>query len=629
MKKFLAIAVLNLILFLGAVILSSQAQSASVTIQCNDTNNPQINSKSTNSLSLQSGNATCTATAYTGIASGYWQYSYNGGPFQYLAGAQVTVSGSGIPYGTYQVRGIGTDANGNPIAPSNVVTINYSAAGSGGGGSGGGGGGGGTVQVPGPSQALFASPYYQCKANYYVSNSGSDSNNGSSGAPWATLRRADSMNVGAGSCINVAPGTYDGLTVTHGGNAATSTGYVVYRCQTMDQCIITGNAGDNGTASVQTDDSNVTSGKPNTVNYVQFDGFEMAGTSPEAGQNFGVGFSIVGDNGGTAVASHHVWLLNSIVHGFSQSGVQMNESDYHYAIHNTIYNNANSNRSNCGAQGSGWSAWEEHPVPGYAPTADDQNNPVFGSWQVASSFFHVVVEYNVVYNNSITQGTCGTTSSPNDTDGNGIIFDTNAQVDGNPTNYTYPMLAAYNIVYNNGGGGIHVFGSSNVTVANNSCYNNYLDPDNGGTFRGCIDDTGFNNTYLNNIAVAVPTVTTNCNVSPPYTKFNSAMLLGPERAPYSTWLNNLTDMIGVGCNSEVNVGNTGDTYNVPPNIERTSPGWVNVGTSSVGTETTPPVGTNFALSPGSPAIGKGLTEPYLPPSSVDLGACASSLATCP
>jgi hypothetical protein len=90
------------------------------------------------------GDVTCTATAYSGIASGYWQYSYNGGPFQYLTGAQVSVSGSGIPYGSYQVQGIGTDAYGNPIAPSNVVTINYSTS------TGGGSGGGGTnAQVPG------------------------------------------------------------------------------------------------------------------------------------------------------------------------------------------------------------------------------------------------------------------------------------------------------------------------------------------------------------------------------------------------------------------------------------------------------------------------------------------------
>jgi len=100
MKKFLAFAVLIFALFLGTAILSSaaQAQSAYVAIQCNDTNNPQINSQSTDSLSLQSGNVTCTATA-SGIASGYWQVSDNGGPFQYATGAQVSISGSGIPYG--------------------------------------------------------------------------------------------------------------------------------------------------------------------------------------------------------------------------------------------------------------------------------------------------------------------------------------------------------------------------------------------------------------------------------------------------------------------------------------------------------------------------------------------------
>ena len=71
-------------------------------------------------------------------------------------------------------------------------------------------------------------------------------------SPWATLQHADSANVGAGACINVAPGTYNGLTVTHGGDAATSTGYVVYRCQTLDGCTVNGNAGVNGTAAFET-----------------------------------------------------------------------------------------------------------------------------------------------------------------------------------------------------------------------------------------------------------------------------------------------------------------------------------------------------------------------------------------
>jgi hypothetical protein len=129
---------------------------------------------------------------------------------------------------------------------------------------------------PGPSADLFNAPYYSCVNNFYVSTSGNDTNNGSHRAPWATLQHADSAKVSAGSCINVAPGTYDGLTVTNGGNAATATGYVVYRCQQMDACTIVGTAGQNSNSSVWFDATNVSATKPNTVNYVQFDGFVMA-----------------------------------------------------------------------------------------------------------------------------------------------------------------------------------------------------------------------------------------------------------------------------------------------------------------------------------------------------------------
>jgi len=52
----------------------------------------------------------------------------------------------------------------------------------------------------------------------------------------------------------------------------------------------------------------------------QFDGFNMVGTTPVTSQSFGIGFSIVGDNGGTAVASHHVWLLNSTETTFERLG---------------------------------------------------------------------------------------------------------------------------------------------------------------------------------------------------------------------------------------------------------------------------------------------------------------------
>jgi hypothetical protein len=72
------------------------------------------------------------------------------------------------------------------------------------------------AQDPGPSAALFASPYYTCSTNYYVSQTGNDTTGtGTSGNPWLTLAHANSQlatNTG-GQCVNVAPsGTvYSGL----------------------------------------------------------------------------------------------------------------------------------------------------------------------------------------------------------------------------------------------------------------------------------------------------------------------------------------------------------------------------------------------------------------------------------
>ena len=71
-----------------------------------------------------------------------------------------------------------------------------------------------------------------------------------------------------------------------------------------------------------------------------------------------------------------------------------------------------------------------------------------------------------------------------------------------------------------------------------------------------------------------------------------------------------------------------DVYSCSSNKRATNPLWVNVGNSSVGTEATPPVGSNFALQPGSPAIGYGLAKSYLSPQSVDAGAC-DQLTSCP
>jgi hypothetical protein len=476
------------------------------------------------------------------------------------------------------------------------------------------------VQTPGPSADLFANPYYTCVNNYYVSNTGNDSANGSSSSAWLTLKHADAMNVGAGSCINVAPGTYNGVRLTHGGDAATATGYVVYRCQTLDGCIIKGNGGINGTAAFET----VMTKYGTPPNYIQIDGFEMVGQ----GTFYPVGVNVFNGDLSSAIASHHIWVLNSIVHGFGLSGISFATADYLYAIHNTSYSNA---LTQCDAQGSGIGITIAHDIPNYTPTADDQtpySGFGFPTWELGDgTFFHVVLAYNVTYNNNLSG--CGNGAV---TDSNGIIFDTNARPGGNSTDYHNPMLAYGNVSYNNGGGGVLVMHSYNVMVANNTSFNNYLDREENGGAGAITDNAGGNsdngviyqNYFYNNIAVAC----TSAFPNPPLGG-NNAILLGPT-AGDDPAQGNVTYMVTTNpkCGHEIQLYH-GQSYSLKQNKIAQNPEWANVTFNSPGTDATPPAGTNFALSPGSPAIAYGITKPYLPSSSVDAGACPSTLATCP
>ena len=64
------------------------------------------------------------------------------------------------------------------------------------------------AQAPGPSQALFDSPYYTCVRNFYVATTGSNSNSGTSpSAPWKTIKRGNASSRTGGEGSNVAPGT--------------------------------------------------------------------------------------------------------------------------------------------------------------------------------------------------------------------------------------------------------------------------------------------------------------------------------------------------------------------------------------------------------------------------------------
>jgi len=565
-----------------------------------------------------------------------------------------------------------------------------------------------TVQSPGPSQALFNNPYYTCVTNRYLAtaaNGGSNSNDGTAATvggghgPWLTLAHAQAAAPSAGWCINVQPGTYSqvGVAITHGGNNAASNGYVVYRCTTLNGCMINLQSG-------------FGSGFVITSNYVIIDGFVITGLGSGSPTNgIGIRSDSSGGNANNTLGYHHIWAINNIISGFPQAGMQLNEGEFFYAVHNTIYNN--SHPGNSGYQGSGISYYLPIEIPSYTLTADDQNNPVTGN--TGTSFRQFII-WNVIYNNYF--GASGST------DGNGIIAD-DWQGDqfGSCVGscvYVRGGLIAFNVVYNNGGGGVHAFASAYVTMANNSVFNNQLDTFITGTYRGNMDDNGsYGSTVVNNISYA------RCGAAPLNT--NSAMgiygnhqtwtttlgaaitstsqtsitlssaanmpggatwgaaanhlrfsgsysmpggnqiqidseqmivtagwgtttltvirgALGTTPATHSsgatvTWIeeyysNNVTYLTGTGGCSEIDRQNSPRFYSSTVNQEATNPLWVDVGNTSVGTISTQPVGTNFALQSGSPAINFGtIAAPFnfLPTTAVDAGACSSSLSTCP
>ncbi len=476
-------------------------------------------------------------------------------------------------------------------------------------------------QTPGPSQALFNSPYYTCKTNYYVSPTGSDSNAGTLASPWLTLQHAnDSLPSGgaaAGTCINVEPGTYaSGVIITNGGNLASATGYVVYRCTTMDACKITA-------AGFASDAFRVNSTNWSGPDYIMIDGFNLAAATSDT---YGIGITETDPTnagGGGIATTHHFWVLNSIIHGYGQAGINPGGTDYQYYLHNTLYDNAN---NTCDAQGSGISIVVPKEFPNYTPTADDLTNPnpLIGTFVTGSTFFHNVVEWNITYNNALTN--CGTASNAYDTDGNGIILDTfltRSDGSGNTVDYPDSSLVAFNLSYNNGGGGVHIFEAQHVTVANNTVYNNYIDPGNDGSARGNIDENdGGDDTYINNISYSIASPApsdTECYNDygiVPYTMWNSAILGSPRSGlPADTFSNNITYLVNAAssCQGEISLwGSDVGQYSTTNNKENTNPLWTNVGNTSVGTETTPPVGADFTLQAGSPAIGYALSEPYLP-----------------
>jgi parallel beta-helix repeat protein len=167
----------------------------------------------------------------------------------------------------------------------------------------------------------------------------------------------------------------------------------------------------------------------------------------------------------------HVTITGNVVHDSGVDGIATYADDYMTISHNTVY--ANSQYTAGGIFGSGISMLGNLDI--------DSNTGV-----------KMRIDSNVVYANTNVP-TCpltGCTAANQDSDGSGIIIDDSRRTYWDNIAYHGRTLISNNIVFGNGGRGVHVYLSDHVTIADNTAYFNNQDPYEGNYQPGEIEANG-------------------------------------------------------------------------------------------------------------------------------------------
>ena len=153
---------------------------------------------------------------------------------------------------------------------------------------------------------------------------------------------------------------------------------------------------------------------------------------------------------------HHITVASNVIHDAGGNGINVVADDYVTISHNEIYGNAHITAN---AHNSGMS--------------------MLGSVDVDThTGVKMIVDGNIVHDNrnvpNCTTADCLKTAS--DPDGSGIILDDNIRDRWDHIPYRGAFLITNNVVYHNGGRGIHIFKTDNVTVSSNTVWENNQDP---------------------------------------------------------------------------------------------------------------------------------------------------------
>lgn len=360
------------------------------------------------------------------------------------------------------------------------------------------------------------------KQIYVDAVKGNNANSGSQQSPLKTIGAATGK-LSPGTTVYVNNGTYnESVGINTSGNAST---WITFQATPGQKPVINAKG----------------SGFRVTGNYIKITGFNITAT----------------ENGIEGNNNHHMQIMNNIVHDCGCTGIGGVRTDYMYIENNVTYRNSFTSPYQC----SGISIYQ---------AVDSDNN----------SDFHNIIRGNISYANENKVKPSG---GGNITDGNGIIIDdfrnTQKIVPGSKVPYRASTLVENNIVFGNGGRGIHVFESDNTTVRNNTSYKNLKTPGLG-RGNGEINVARSKNSFFyNNIAYAS---------DPSFIAFNDVYTSG------NRWDNNLAfgGLVSVGKNNSNAVFSTTNIVGKDPQF--TSP---DNGANA----------SNFTVATRSPAIDSGST----------------------
>ena len=297
----------------------------------------------------------------------------------------------------------------------------------------------------------------------FASPSGNDSNSGSSpSAPKSFFGAANATQPGSVLCL--LGGSYNlssSFTPPHSGSPSAWIVYKNYDSSPVN-FVYTGPA---NAASIFriTNGGSFPSGGPA---YLEFRGLNLNGQG-NSGDAFWCG------------GTHHLRFISNTLHDTGGSGVASRDCDYLTADHNLVYHNGYLPSSTSVPQWYGWTSGISF-----------NSNQWFDNYPG----FHNIISNNIV--------TGEFDSSPNHTDGNGIILDLSSGSSDPSTANTPPALIINNVVYGNGGRCILGYVVTNFWFVNNTCYKNDLDTleNNFGSFQASNSHDGY---IINNIAVAI------------------------------------------------------------------------------------------------------------------------------